>query len=65
MNDLIFDTKSFHIDFIETDNNLMPCPSMDPKWFWTVQIILVKYQSFWKGPIHFGRVQTILDRNKL
>ena len=31
MNDLIFDTKSFHIDLIETDNNLMPCPSMDPK----------------------------------
>ena len=42
----------------------MPCPSMDPKWFWTVQIILVEstkhfgwvqfvlvgYKSFWTGP---------------
>ena len=26
---------------------LMPCPSMCPKWFWTIQIILVDYQSFW------------------
>ena len=30
-------------------HNLMPCPSMGPKLFWTVQIILVKYQYayFW------------------
>ena len=36
----------------------MPCPSMGPKFFWTVQIILVEYipivldvsNSFWPGP---------------
>ena len=40
--------------------SLMPCPSIGPKWFsWTVQIILVKYQSFWSGPTHFGQVQII------
>ena len=22
----------------------MPCPFMGPKWFWTVQMILVEYQ---------------------
>ena len=33
----------------------MPCPSMGPKWFWTVQIFLVEYQSFWTGPIRFGQ----------
>ena len=43
----------------------MPCPSMGPKWFWTVQIILVEYQSFWVGPIHFGQTQIVLDRFKL
>ena len=37
---------------------------MCPKWFWTVQIILVKYQLFWTGPIHFGQVQIILVRSK-
>ena len=39
---------------------LMPCPSMGPKWFWTVQIILVGSStnhlygpnSFWSGPNH-------------
>ena len=35
----------------------MPCPSMGPKLFWTVQIILVGYQTFWMGPIHFNQVQ--------
>ena len=43
----------------------MPCPSMGAKWFWTVQIILVEYQWFWMGPIHFSQVQIILDRSKL
>ena len=38
---------------------------MDPKLFRTVQIILVKHQSFWMSPIHFGRVQIILVRSKL
>ena len=38
----------------------MPCPpSMGPKCFWTVQIILVEYQSFWMCPIRFGQVQII------
>ena len=37
----------------------MPFPSTGPKLFWTVQIILVEYQSFWMGPIHFGQVQII------
>ena len=37
---------------------LMPCPSMGPKWFWTIQIILVEYQLFW-------RVQIILEISKL
>ena len=40
---------------------MMPFPSMGPKLFWTVQIILVKYQSFWTGLIHFGWVQILLD----
>ena len=39
-------------------------PSMGPKWFWTVQIILVEYQSFWAGSIHFGWIQIILGRSK-
>ena len=41
---------------------LMPCPSIAPKRIWTVQIILVEYQSFWSGPNHFVRVQSILVR---
>ena len=43
----------------------MPCPSTSPKWFWNIRIILIEYQSFWTGPIYFGRVQIILDRSKL
>ena len=34
---------------------MMPFPSMGPKLFWTVQIILVKYQSFWMGPNRVGQ----------
>jgi hypothetical protein len=49
----------------EVEKNQMPCPSMGPKWFWTNQIILVDYQLFWTGPIHFGQVQIILERSKL
>ena len=44
----------------------MPSPSMGPKWFWTIQIILVKYQSFlggsnsfWSDPNHIAQVQII------
>ena len=40
-------------------------PSMRPKLFWTVQIIMVEYQSLCTNPIHFGQVQNILDRPKL
>ena len=40
-------------------------PSMRPKLFWTVQIIMVEYQSFCTNPIHFGQIQNILDRPKL
>ena len=43
----------------------MPSPSMGPKWFWTIQIILVDYQLFWMSPICYGWVQIILNRSKL
>ena len=33
---------------------LMPCLSMDPKWFWSST-----RQSFWTGHIHFVQVQII------
>ena len=46
------------INYINT--SLMPCPSMGPKCFWTVPIILVEYQLFWTGPICFGQVQIII-----
>ena len=35
----------------------MPCPSIGPKWFWTIQIILVGSKSFCLGPNHFGQIQ--------
>ena len=35
----------------------MPCPSIGPKWFWTVQIVLKEYKLFWSGPNHFGQFQ--------
>ena len=47
------------------NKSLMPCPSMGPKWFWTVQIILVEYKLFGTNPICYGRVQIILNRSKL
>ena len=37
----------------------MPRPFMGPKWFWTVQIILLWHQLFWTGLNHFGKVQII------
>ena len=37
--------------------SFMPCPSIGPKLFWTVQIVLVGSKSFWLGPNHFGQVQ--------
>ena len=42
--------------------SLTPFPFIGPKLFWTAQIILVEYQSFWTSPICFGQVQIILDR---
>ena len=39
-----------------TWQTFLPCPSMGPKSFWRVQIILVEYQPFWMCPICFGRV---------
>ena len=38
---------------------------MGPKLFWTVQIIMVEFQSFSRGPIRFDQIQIILDRSKL
>ena len=35
----------------------MSCPSLGPKSFWTVQIVLDGYKLFWSGPNHFGQVQ--------
>ena len=46
-------------------NFLMPCPSIGPKLFWIVQIILDRYKSFWLGPNHFGRIQIIFVMFKL
>ena len=43
-------------------NNLMPSPSIGPKWFWTIQIVLDGYKLFWSGPNCFGQVQIILGR---
>ena len=31
----------------------MSCPSLGPKWFWTIQIVLDGYKFFWSGPNHF------------
>ena len=44
---------------------LMPCPSIGPKWFRTIQIDLDGYKLFWLGPNYFGQVQIILIRFKL
>ena len=38
------------------NKSLMPCPSMGPKWFWTVQIVFFGSKSFWSDPNHFGQV---------
>ena len=39
---------------------IMPCPSMGPKWLWTVgrvPIVLHGSNLFWSGPNHFGHIQ--------
>ena len=36
---------------------LLSCPSMGPKLFWTIQIVLDGYKLFWSGPNRFGQVQ--------
>ena len=35
----------------------MPCPSIGPKWFWTLQIVLGGYKLFRLGPNNFGQVK--------
>ena len=39
--------------------SLMPCPSIDPKLFWTVQIVLVGSKLVWMCANCFGQVQII------
>ena len=34
----------------------MPCPSIGPKRFWTIQIVLDGSKLFWLVPNHFGQV---------
>ena len=36
---------------------LRPCPSIGPKWFWTIQIDLNGYKLFWSDSNHFGQVK--------
>ena len=43
---------------------LMPCPFIGPKWFWTVQIVLVGSKLFWSGP-HYFFVRFKLDFSRL
>ena len=45
----------------------MPCPSIGPKYFWSVQIVLDRYKPFWMGPICFGWVLLLifLDLSKM
>ena len=43
----------------------MPCPSIGPKCFWSIQIVLDRYKPFWTGPICFGWVLINLNRSKL
>ena len=52
------------VQSIRNHGTIMPYPSMGPKRFWTVQIILVECQLFWTGPICFDRVQIIMHRSK-
>ena len=40
-----------------SDMKFMPCPSISPKLFWTVQIVFVVPKSLWSGPNHYGQVQ--------
>ena len=42
----------------------MPCPSISPKWFRTVQIVLDGSKLFWTGPNCFGRVQIVFVGSK-
>ena len=46
-------------------STLMPCPSIGPKIFWTVQIVLDRFKLFWSCPNRFGWVQIILVRYEL
>ena len=44
---------------------LMPYPSIGPKLFWTVQIVLVGSKLFWSDQNRFGWFQIILVKFKL
>ena len=48
---MVWDLKSI------LKRTLLPCPSIGPKWFWTVQIVLDGFKLFWVGTNHFGQVQ--------
>ena len=42
---------------ISTFNNILPCPFIGQKWFWTIQIVLVGKKMFWLGPNNLEQVQ--------
>ena len=52
-------------------HNILSVLSSQPLWpmgsklYWTIQIILLKYQSLRTSPIHFGEVQIVLVGSKL
>ena len=42
---------------IYNNRTVMACPSIGPKWFWTIQIVWDWFTLFWLGPNNFGQVQ--------
>jgi hypothetical protein len=58
-------TNYLKLQILASYNNLMPHPSIGPKWFWNIQIVLNSYKLFWSDPNCFGQVQIILVRFKL
>ena len=45
---------------------LMPCPCIGPKLFWTNQIVLDEYKSFWQVQIRLFRTNFYnLDLSKI
>ena len=51
------DRKNWNVIFEKCCYVFMPCPSMGPKWFWTVLIVLDGYKLFWLGRNCSGQVQ--------